>query len=309
MKKKYKGILYIVISAFCFALMNMFVHMAGDLPSVQKSFFRNFVAAIFACVLLVKDRASFRCRRESLIYLVFRAVFGTVGILCNFYAVDHLVLADASMLNKMSPFFAVLFSFLILKEKVTVPQALIVAGAFAGSMFVVKPSFSNLDLIPSLLGLAGGICAGAAYTMVRRLGIMGEKGSYIVFFFSAFSCLVTLPWIVLDYHPMSGAQLVILLLAGLSAAGGQFSITAAYCYAPAKEISVYDYSQIIFSAVLGFFVFGQTPDGLSWLGYGIICTMAGVMFVYNKRKEQKELLRQHQAEIEKLSMEIEGLRR
>lgn len=285
MRKKYKGILYIVISAFCFALMNMFVHMAGDLPSVQKSFFRNFVAAIFACILLVRDGSSFRYRKESLKYLVFRAVFGTVGILCNFYAVDHLVLADASMLNKMSPFFAVLFSFVILKERVTLPQALIVTGAFLGSLFVVKPTFANMDLIPSLLGLAGGIFAGAAYTMVRKLGMMGVKGPFIVFFFSAFSCLVTLPWLVFDYHSMSIAQLMILLLAGLSAAGGQFSITAAYCYAPAKEISVYDYSQIIFSAGLGFLVFGQIPDGLSWLGYGIICTMAVVMFVYNRERE------------------------
>lgn len=284
MKKKYMGIVYIIISAFCFALMNLFVRMAGDLPSVQKSFFRNFVAAVFACILLLKDKTPFRCKKENLKYLILRAVFGTIGILCNFYAVDHLVLADASMLNKMSPFFAVLFSYLILKEKVTIVQAFIVAGAFIGSMFVVKPTFANMDLIPSLLGLLGGICAGAAYTMVRKLGTMGEKGSFIVFFFSVFSCVVTLPWLVFDYHPMSAVQIIILFLAGLSAAGGQFSITAAYCYAPAKEISVYDYSQIIFSAGLGFFVFGQVPDLLSWLGYGIICAMAVVMFLYNNKE-------------------------
>lgn len=284
MKKKYMGIVYIIISAFCFALMNLFVRMAGDLPSVQKSFFRNFVAAVFACILLLKDKTPFRCKKENLKYLILRAVFGTIGILCNFYAVDHLVLADASMLNKMSPFFAVFFSYLILKEKVTIAQGLIVAGAFIGSMFVVKPTLSNMDLIPSLLGLLGGICAGAAYTMVRKLGTMGEKGSFIVFFFSVFSCLVTLPWLVFDYHPMSAVQIIILFLAGLSAAGGQFSITAAYCYAPAKEISVYDYSQIIFSAGLGFFVFGQVPDLLSWLGYGIICAMAVAMFLYNNKE-------------------------
>ena len=126
--RRYKGILYIVLSAFCFALMNLFVRLAGDLPSIQKSFFRNFVAAIFACVILLKDGVPFRCRKENLKFMLLRSVFGTLGILCNFYAVDHLVLADASMLNKMSPFFAVLFSFLILNEKVKVPQALMVAG-------------------------------------------------------------------------------------------------------------------------------------------------------------------------------------
>lgn len=287
MEKKYKGIICIIISAFCFALMGLFVRMAGDLPAIQKSFFRNFVAAIFACIILIKNRIPFRCKKENLKYILMRAILGTIGILGNFYAVDHLVLADASILNKMSPFFAVIFSFLILKEKVTVPQAVMVAGAFLGSMFVVKPTFANMDLVPSLLGLMGGMCAGAAYTMVRKLGIQGEKGPFIVFFFSAFSCTVTLPWLIFDYHPMSSTQLVILLLAGLSAAGGQFSITAAYCYAPAKEISVYDYSQIIFSAALGFFVFGQIPDMLSWLGYGIICTMAVTMFFYNNKKGEK----------------------
>lgn len=288
MNKRYRGIIYIILSAFCFAFMNMFVRMAGDLPSVQKSFFRNFVAAVFALVILLKDRVPFKCKKENLIYLLLRAGFGTMGILCNFYAVDHLVLADASMLNKMSPFFAVLFSFLILKEKVTVPQAFIVAGAFIGSMFVVKPTFSNMALVPSVIGLLGGICAGAAYTMVRKLGENGEKGPFIVFFFSMFSCMVTLPWLIFDYHPMTGTQLAVLLLAGLSAAGGQFSITAAYTYAPAREISVYDYSQIIFAAFLGFVVFGQIPDLLSWLGYGIICTMAVVMFIYNTRRDRRK---------------------
>ena len=77
-----------------------------------------------------------------------------------------------------------------------------------------------------------------------------------------------------------------LLLAGLFAAGGQFSITAAYCFAPAREISVYDYSQILFAAVTGYFLFQQIPDGYSVLGYIIICSMALFMFFYNKRQEE-----------------------
>lgn len=285
-KKRYKGIICIIMSAFCFALMSFFVRMAGDLPPIQKSFFRNFVAAIFAGIILMKNGVSFHCKKENLGYMLGRSICGTIGILCNFYAVDHLVLADASMLNKMSPFFAVIFSYFLLKEKITVPQGLFVIGAFVGSLFVIKPTFSNMDLLPSLIGLCGGIGAGAAYTMVRKLGERGEKGPFIVFFFSTFSCVVTLPWLFFDYHPMSLAQIGILLFAGLSAAGGQFSITAAYCYAPAREISVYDYSQIIFSAGLGFFFFEQIPDLLSWIGYAVICLMAVAMFLYNNRRTE-----------------------
>lgn len=282
--KRYKGIICIVCSAFCFALMNVFVRAAGDLPSVQKSFFRNAAALVFALIIMKKSQIPFRCRRENLKYLLIRSMCGTLGILCNYYAVDHLVISDASMLNKMSPFFAVIFSFFVLKEKVDIPQALCVAGAFLGSLLVIKPTFANMALVPSFIGLLGGLGAGVAYTYVRKATLNGEKGPLIVCFFSAFSCLVTLPFFFFDYHPMTMWQLMTLLGAGLSAAGGQFSITAAYSYAPAREISVYDYSQVIFAAGLGFVIFGQIPDLLSWLGYAVICAMAVVMFLYNNRK-------------------------
>ncbi|MDD7770911.1 DMT family transporter, partial [Suipraeoptans intestinalis] len=106
----------------------------------------------------------------------------------------------------------------------------------------------------------------------------------IVFFFSVFSCVVTLPFFLFQFHPMSARQVGILLLAGMAAAGGQFSITAAYCHAPAREISIYDYSQIIFAALLGFFVFGQVPDLLSFAGYGVICAAAAGMFFLGREK-------------------------
>ncbi len=282
-KEQYKGIFYIILSAFCFACMNMFVRLSGDLPSIQKAFFRNFIAAVFAFIMLKRSGAPVKWQdSKNVKFLLLRALFGTIGVLGNFYAVDHLLLSDASMLNKMSPFFAVLFSFLFLKEKVTLPQGLLVAGAFLGSLFVIKPTFSNMNLLPSLIGLLGGIGAGAAYTMVRKLGELKENSAFVVLFFSVFSCLVTLPWLIFDYHAMTLAQLGLLLLAGLSAAGGQFAITSAYFHAPAREISVYDYSQILFSAALGFIMFGQIPDLLSWIGYAIICGMAVLMFLYNR---------------------------
>ena len=202
----------------------------------------------------------------------------------NFYAVDHLMLSDASMLNKMSPFFAVIASYFILKEKITPIQGMTLIGAFTGALFIIKPTLTNMVLGPSLVGLLGGFCAGTAYTLVRKLGQRGENGSLIVFIFSAFSCLVALPFILFDYHPMSPEQWLALLGAGLFAAGGQFTITAAYTNAPAREISVYDYSQVIFSAIIGFLRFGDVPDAFSFLGYATIIAMALVSFRHNNRK-------------------------
>ena len=287
MKSRQKAILYIISAAFFFSLMNTFVRLAGDIPSIQKSFFRNLIAFIFAFVIMRKENVSIKPRKDALGGLMVRSVCGTVGILCNFYAVDHLVIADASMLNKLSPFFAIIFSLLFLKEKVSLMQWMLVIGAFAGSLLIIKPSFSNADMFPAIIGFIGGMGAGAAYTAVRKLSGMGVKGTYVVFFFSGFSCLVTLPSLIFDYHAMTFIQLLYLILAGCSAAAAQFSITAAYFNAPAKEISVYDYSQVIFSAIIGMIVFGQMPDIFSIAGYIIICAMAVIMFIRSKKASER----------------------
>lgn len=286
MKDKYKGILCILSAAFFFALMALFVRLSGDLPAIQKCFFRNLVATGAAGYLLLRNHTAVKLSGRSWIDLILRALFGTLGILCNFYAVDHLMLADASMLNKMSPFFAILFSFFLLKERISLFQAGAVLAAFGGCVLIVRPSGQGLDLIPALMGLTGGACAGLAYTMIRRLSKRGVQGPFIVFFFSAFSCIVTLPSLLIGYQPMSGQQLAYLLMAGVAAAGGQFSITAAYSFAPARELSVYDYAQVLFSALLGFLVFGQVPDLLSWLGYLIICGAAIAMFLRTRQQVQ-----------------------
>lgn len=83
---------------------------------------------------------------------------------------------------------------------------------------------------------------------------------------------------------MSGLQLIYLILAGTFACIGQLGITKAYICAPAREISVYDYTQVIFAAVLGFFVFGDIPDWFSVLGYILIIGAGVAMFFYNKKR-------------------------
>lgn len=284
--KKYKGVIFILIAGMCFALMAIFVRLAGDVPSVQKSFFRNSIALVCSLILIFKQKIGFKIQKGNLKFFILRASFGTAGLLLYFYSIDHLVVADATMLNKMSPFFAIVCSFIFLKEKLTPVQVISVIVAFVGSMFVVKPTFQNIDIIPAIAGLLGGVSAGVAYTCVRKLGQRGEKGPFIVFFFSAFSTAVTLPYIIMNFSPMTMQQFIILVFAGIFASGGQFAITAAYCYAPAREISVFDYSQVVYTAILGFFLFDQIPDVFSIIGYVLIIGTAVGMFIYNKKNAE-----------------------
>ena len=273
LNNKTKGIFFIIASAFFFSLMSLFVRMAGDLPTMEKAFFRNAIAAVFAIVILSRTPEKFHIRKGSWPDLIKRSVYGTMGVILNFWAIDHIAIADASVLNKMSPFFAIIMSVIILKEKVTGKDWMIVVVAFLGAVLVIKPT-AGIASIPAFAGLLSGFGAGAAYTYVRKLGLSGERGPVIIMVFSLFSCIVCLPFMLFDFHPMTVTQLLILLGAGMAAMGGQLTITAAYTYAPAREISVYDYTNILFTAAWGFIAFGELPDVVSVCGYVIIIAMA-----------------------------------
>lgn len=281
-----KGIIYIIASAFGFALMSACVKLAGDLPNFQKVFFRNLVSAVVALYLIIKHKGSLVGKKENRKLLILRSTFGTLGVILNFYAIDKLVLSDANMLNKLSPFLVVILCAIFLKEKINMTQISSIIIAFIGSLFIIKPTFS-VEVVPYIGGLMGAVFAASAYTCLRAIG--NKEESYtIVFFFSMFSLVVTLPIFLYVYEPMQLSQLIYLLLAGVFASLGQFGITLAYRCAPAKEISIFDYSNIIFSAILSIFVFNQMPDILSVFGYVIIFSAAFYIFLYNKKLDKIE---------------------
>ncbi len=281
-----KGIMYIIASAFGFALMSACVKLAGDLPNFQKVFFRNLVSAVVALYLIIKHKGSLVGKKENRKLLILRSTFGTLGVILNFYAIDKLVLSDANMLNKLSPFLVVILCAIFLKEKINMTQMSSIIIAFIGALFIIKPTFS-VEVIPYIGGLMGAVFAASAYTCLRAIG--NKEESYtIVFFFSMFSLIVTLPIFLYVYEPMQLSQLIYLLLAGVFASLGQFGITLAYRFAPAKEISIFDYSNIIFSAILSIFVFSQMPDVLSVFGYVIIFSAAFYIFLYNKKLDKIE---------------------
>lgn len=281
LNNRYKGILFLIISSFGFAMMSAFVKLSGDLPSFQKTFFRNIIAVLVALISIVNHKGKFFGKRENQKLLLLRSSFGTLGIIFNFYAIDKLVLSDANMLNKLSPFFVIIFSWLFLKENINLRQILSITIAFLGALFIIKPSF-NSEIIPAIIGVLGSISAASAYTCVRALGNK-EAPDTIVFYFSFFSSIVTFPLMLLSYKPMSILQLAYLTLAGVFASLGQFGVTYAYKYAPAKEISIFDYSNIIFSAIISLIFFGILPDYLSIIGYIIIFIASLYMFLYNRK--------------------------
>ena len=279
-----KGIFCIIIAGFGFALMSLFVKLSGDLPSIQKGFFRNIIAVFISSIPLIKHWRVINIPRNNTGWLVLisRSVFGTIGLVLNFYAISHISLADSSIIQKLSPFIIIILSYIFFKEEMTKFQVFAIIIAFIGITLIIKPSGNNIISMGALAALLGALCAGIAYTCVRYLGTHNISGEFIIFFFSSLSSLMLLPYLILDYRTMTYFQLLMLLLAGISATIGQYGVTFAYKFAAAKNISVFDYSQVLFSGIFGYMFFGEFPDFQSLIGYIIVISVGIVLVLRSK---------------------------
>ena len=274
------GIFCIIVAGFGFSLMALFIKLAGNLPSMQKGFFRNIIAVGISSIPLIKHWKSINFPKGKLSWsvLISRSVFGTIGLVFNFYAITHISLADSTIIQKLSPFVILILSYIFFKEKMTKFQMIAIVIAFIGVGFIIKPSGDGFVSMGALAALLGAFCSGIAYTCVRYLGTHNVSGEFIIFFFSTLSTLLLLPYLIFDYKVMTMYQLSMLILAGASATIGQYGVTFAYKYAAAKNISVFDYSQVLFSGVLGFIFFNELPDLQSLIGYIIVISI-GIILV------------------------------
>lgn len=267
--RKTYGILFLIGSSVAFAVMGAFVRLSGDLPTFQKVFFRNLFSCIVFLPYIIKNRSTWTVIQKNYKYLFLRSFVGTLGIICNFYAIDRLNLADAGILSKLAPIFAIIASFILLKEKVSFWDIITIILAFFGVLLIVKPRL-DIAIIPMLIAIFGALCSGLAYTFVRILRNHNVEGGIIIGFFSTVSGLAVLPLFLMNYKTMNIGQMLFLSMAGISAMLAQICLTKAYGFAPAKEIAVFDYIQVIVSALLGYYLFFQVPDIYSIIGYVIV---------------------------------------
>ena len=275
-----KGIFCIIIAGFGFSLMALFIKLSGNLPAMQKGFFRNIIAVAISSIPLIKHWKAIKFPQSKMSWgvLISRSVFGTIVLVFNFYAISHISLADSTIIQKLSPFVIIILSYIFFKEKMTRFQLTAIIIAFIGVGFIIKPTGNGLISLGAFAALLGAFCSGVAYTCVRYLGTHNVSGEFIIFFFSSLSTLLLLPYLIFDYREMSIYQLSMLILAGASATIGQYGVTFAYRYAAAKNISVFDYSQVLFSGILGFIFFSELPDLQSLIGYIIVISI-GIILV------------------------------
>jgi len=258
--------------ALCFSLMSALAKLAGaSVPLFEVVLARSMVVAALSGISLVRSGQGFRGKEPRL--LLVRGVLGFGALSSFYYAVVHLPLADATVLQFTNPVWTAFAAALFLGEVIGLREALLGLASLGGVVMVARPSFlfghtSALDPVAVGIGLFGAFLTGAAYVVVRRL--RGEPPMLIVFYFACVSTLASVPPVAA--HPVVPSLhiLLVLLGVGLAAHLGQAFLTWAFRLEQAGRTSAVGYLQIVFAAGWGFLMFDEVPDVWTWTGAGIV---------------------------------------
>lgn len=237
-----------VAAGMCFAALAVMVKELSHIPPSTKLFFRNVVMFIVATVMIMKSKQSFKGNNQKL--LILRSLLGLGGTLCYFIALSKLdAVADAIILNKLSPVFILIFASIFLKEKFGKTEIAVVLLGLAGAVLIIRPTF-DASMLPALLGFVSAIFAGGAYVCVRELG-KNNNPPTVMWYFALISIVGIIPVMFIEgFAVIDFSDALILLAVGILGSIGQYMITLAYKLAPVTKISVYIYSDVIFAILV-----------------------------------------------------------
>lgn len=284
--KLVKAIGFMVLSAACSAFMSTCTKMVEGIPAMEKTFFTAVVCMAGSwSVHLRRYRRAPRFERKDYKDLTLRSVYGIISMFLTFWCTSAMDIGDATALFKLAPSFTVIYCHFAMGERFDGMQALLTGAAFAGGMLIVKPNFANADLVPGLAAVLCGAIGGIAHAYIRKLTIYNKvDGNSVILYNYTFSSIVEALIILPVFVVPDLRQLLWMLGAGAFCLLTQISMTAAFTMAAPSEVSVYSYSQIVISSVIGIVLFSEHPDALSVAGYAVITVSAVIMWRYNASK-------------------------
>jgi len=258
-------------------------HLSGQLHPVQIAFFRNIFGLVFILPLLIKSGFSVLHTHRFSKHLA-RAVTGLTAMFLLFAAVSLMPLAEATAMTFTAPLFATLGAALFLNEKVRIRRWSATIIGFIGALVMLRPGFAHVST-PALIALSSAAFIAMSMLLVKSLS-RTERPETMVFYMTFIMAVLSLPAALYVWSPVPDELWVWLILLGIVATTGQFFMAKAFGYGEASEVLPFDFSRLIFAAIVGFFIFNETPDFWTWVGGGIIFTST----VYIARRES---LQQH----------------
>ncbi|MCO4758822.1 MAG: DMT family transporter [Oceanospirillaceae bacterium] len=280
------GVRYMLLSALGFALMAVCVKAVStyDIPVLEIVAARAIVSLVISYLDVKRKRISLWGTHKPL--LIARGVVGALALMCVYFSVTTLPLAEATILQYLHPVFTALLALFFLKERVQYSTMICIVLSILGLTVMVKPDLISgysvelpwLSVVAALIGALG---SAVAYVIVRRLS-QSEDSSVIIFYFPLIALPVSVFLLGSDFVMPNGEALILLLLVGVFTQVGQVGLTKAMQYEKASKATAYSYVQVIFSLILGWIFFAEIPTLWTLIGGGLIMTGALINVLWKR---------------------------
>ena len=274
-----RGLRYMATGAFFFSVMSLLVKLAGQrVPSQEIVLARSLIMAVISLVALRSRRIPVLGERRRL--LVVRGLLGFGALSCFYYALVHLPLADATVIQYTNPAFAAVFAVFVLGERIRPREVLCISLSIAGVLLVARPGFlfgAGTGLDPTAVGIAllGAILSAAAYVTVRLLA--AEHHLVVIFYFAVISSVGSIPGTLANAVVPGARELLLLLGVGISTQLGQIYMTRGLHLERAGRATATSLVQIVFAGIWGAVFFAHIPGPIGLIGAGLI--IAGVLLL------------------------------
>lgn len=289
------GARYMILSALGFAVMGACVKLvsARGIPVLEIVAARALVSALISYIDVKRKGISVWGKRKGL--LCARGLAGALALVCVYYALVNIPFAEATMLQYLHPMFTAILAIFFLKERLQKSTLLCIVLSFIGLLIIVRPSFlfgglhADYPTLAIVAAIAGAFGSAVAYVLVRKLNET-EDTSVIIFYFP----IIALPFSVIllgdDFVMPQGWSWLLLLGVGIATQVGQVGLTKAMKTETASKATSFSYLQVVFAALLGWFVFSEAPVIWTWIGGGLIILGAFLnVFLKDKDTENNKL--------------------
>lgn len=265
------GAMHMLLATFYFAIMNIFIKAVSHLPAIEIVFFRCGISLVLCYAMLVKNGVSWRGSNKKLLLL--RGIIGTIALYAYFITIAHMPLGTAVIIQYLSPIFTTILAIFILSEKVKPVQWLFFLVSFSG-VFIIKEFDERIDLFYLLVGLFSSIASAFAYITIRYLK-EHENPLVVVFHFQLVGTVTGLLFSAPAFVMPVGVEWIYLILIGVFTQLGQLNLTKALQQDKVANVSIINYTGIVYAMIAGYLLFGEHYGIGSILGIALV--IAGVV--------------------------------
>jgi drug/metabolite transporter (DMT)-like permease len=281
-----RGVCYMFLATFLFAVMTVFVKFLAALPVVEVIFFRALFSIGFCIYWLHQANIAMFGHGKAL--LITRGLVGNIALGMNFYLIQTVPLATASTLIYLAPVCSTLLGMYLLREKVRSIQFLFFALSFCG-IVVVQGFDPRISFWHLCFGIATSFMMGFAYNIVRKLS-KTEHPLVIIFYFPLVSLPISGLWAMFYWVQPQGWEWFHLIMMSICSLVAQYFMTRSYQLAEIGTVSIVNFTGIIYAIALGFIIFGESFNLMTYFGMFLVTAgvALNVLFKHYWYKEQDE---------------------